>query len=37
MNTSGACRLNRNILFSFLVGSFNLAGRSDNFGGVLTG
>jgi hypothetical protein len=24
MNTSGACRLNRNILFSFLVGSFNL-------------
>jgi hypothetical protein len=31
MNTSGACRLNRNILFSFLVGSFNLAGRSDSF------
>ena len=25
MNTSGACRLNKNILFSFLVGSFNLA------------
>jgi hypothetical protein len=31
MNTSGACRLNKNILFSFLVGSFNLAGRSDSF------